>query len=96
MNIIKASLKYKAVTLSVLLLLFAVGVNSLLTMPRREDPKITIRQGLVIAFFPGANSAQVNGRLISTSPYQDFLPYIIVALKSSRARPLVKLALMST
>jgi multidrug efflux pump subunit AcrB len=59
MNIIKASLKYKHVTLSVLLLLFAVGVNSLLTMPRREDPKITIRQGLVIAYFPGANSIQV-------------------------------------
>jgi multidrug efflux pump subunit AcrB len=63
MNIIKASLKYKAVTLSVLLLLFAVGVNSLLTMPRREDPKITIRQGLVIAFFPGANSAQVEDQV---------------------------------
>lgn len=63
MNIIKASLKYKAVTLSVLLLLFAVGVNSLLTMARREDPKITIRQGLVIAFFPGANSAQVEDQV---------------------------------
>ena len=63
MNIIKASLKYKHVTLSVLLLLFAVGVNSLLNMPRREDPKITIRQGLVIAFFPGANSAQVEDQV---------------------------------
>ncbi|WDF75538.1 efflux RND transporter permease subunit [Mucilaginibacter sp. KACC 22773] len=63
MNIIKASLKYKPVTLSVLLLLFAVGVNSLLNMPRREDPKITIRQGLVIASFPGANSAQVEDQV---------------------------------
>lgn len=63
MNIIKASLKYKHVTLSVLFLLFAVGVNSLLNMPRREDPKITIRQGLVIAFFPGANSAQVEDQV---------------------------------
>jgi multidrug efflux pump subunit AcrB len=63
MNIIKASLKYKQVTLSVLLLLFAVGVNSLLNMPRREDPKITIRQGLVIASFPGANSAQVEDQV---------------------------------
>jgi multidrug efflux pump subunit AcrB/outer membrane protein TolC len=63
MNIIQASLKYKHVTLSVLLLLFAVGVNSLLNMPRREDPKITIRQGLVVAFFPGANSAQVEDQV---------------------------------
>jgi len=63
MNIIKASLKYKHVTLSVLFLLFAVGVNSLMNMPRREDPKITIRQGLVIAFFPGANSTQVEDQV---------------------------------
>ena len=63
MNIIQASLKYKHVTLSVLLLLFAVGINSLLNMPRREDPKITIRQGLVVAYFPGANSAQVEDQV---------------------------------
>jgi multidrug efflux pump subunit AcrB len=63
MNIIKASLKYKHVTLSVLLLLFAVGVDSLLNMPRREDPKITIRQGLVIASYPGANSTQVEDQV---------------------------------
>ncbi|MFF5383368.1 efflux RND transporter permease subunit [Pedobacter suwonensis] len=59
MNFIEAALKYKHVTLAVLLMLFAVGVNSLLNMPRREDPKITIRTGLVIASFPGASSTQV-------------------------------------
>jgi multidrug efflux pump subunit AcrB len=63
MNFVKASLKYKQVTVSVLLLLFIVGVNSLLNMPRREDPKITIRQGLVIAYFPGASSAQVEDQV---------------------------------
>ncbi|WEA00631.1 efflux RND transporter permease subunit [Mucilaginibacter sp. SJ] len=59
MNFIEVALKYKQVTLAVLLMLFAVGVNSLLNMPRREDPKITIRTGLVIASFPGASAAQV-------------------------------------
>ena len=63
MNFIKASLKYKQVTVSVLLLFFFVGVNSLLNMPRREDPKITVRQGLVIAYFPGASSAQVEDQV---------------------------------
>jgi multidrug efflux pump subunit AcrB len=63
MNFVKASLKYKQVTVSVLLLLFIVGVNSLLNMPRREDPKITVRQGLVIAYFPGASSAQVEDQV---------------------------------
>ncbi len=63
MNFVKSSLKYPQVTLSVLLLVFAIGVNSLLHMPRREDPKITIRQGLVLAFYPGANSAQVEDQV---------------------------------
>lgn len=63
MNLIEASLKYKHVTLTILLLLFAVGIESLLNMPRREDPKITIRQGLVLAYFPGANSAQVEDQV---------------------------------
>ncbi len=63
MNFIEAALKYKHVTLSVLLMLFAVGVHSLFNMPRREDPKITIRQGLVIAFYPGANPLQVEDQV---------------------------------
>jgi multidrug efflux pump subunit AcrB len=63
MNIIKTSLQYKHVTLSVLFLLFAVGIDSLLNMPRREDPKITVRQGLVVAYFPGANSVQVEDQV---------------------------------
>ncbi len=63
MNIIQGSLKYKQVTISVLLLLFVVGVQSLLNMPRREDPRITIRNGLVVAFYPGADAAQVEDQV---------------------------------
>jgi len=59
MNFVKTALKYKQVTITVLLMTFAVGIYSLLTMPRREDPKITNPQGLVIAFYPGATAAQV-------------------------------------
>ena len=63
MNLVKASLKHKQVTLSVLLFMFCVGVYSLLNMPRREDPKIIIRQGLVIAYYPGADAVQVEDQL---------------------------------
>lgn len=59
MNFVKKSLKYPQVTISVLLLTFLVGVYSLLYMPRREDPKIQVRIGQVIAYYPGANSLQV-------------------------------------
>jgi len=59
MNFVKASLKYKQVTLTVLFLVFAVGIYSLLTMPRREDPKLTVPIGLVTVYYPGATAAQV-------------------------------------
>lgn len=63
MNFVKSSLKYKQVTISVLALFFIIGVYSLFNMPRREDPKITIKQALVIAYYPGANSTQVEEQL---------------------------------
>jgi multidrug efflux pump subunit AcrB len=63
MNFVKASLKYRQVTFTVLLLMFAFGVYSLLNMPRREDPRITIPAGLVIAYFPGADAAQVEAQV---------------------------------
>lgn len=59
MNFVRKSLKYPQVTVSVLLILFAVGTYSLLEMPRREDARIRIRVGQVIAFYPGADSLQV-------------------------------------
>jgi multidrug efflux pump subunit AcrB/outer membrane protein TolC len=63
MNFVKTSLKYPQVSLTVLILVFIVGVYSLLHMPRREDPKITIRTGLILAYFPGANSMQVEDQV---------------------------------
>jgi multidrug efflux pump subunit AcrB len=63
MNFVKTSLKNRQVTFTVLLLLFAFGVWSLINMPRREDPKITIPGGLVLAYFPGADAAQVEDQV---------------------------------
>ena len=63
MNPIRASLRYPQVTLVITAMLVAAGVAAFLTMPRREDPKITIRQGLVIALYPGATSEQVEDQV---------------------------------
>jgi multidrug efflux pump subunit AcrB/outer membrane protein TolC len=56
---VKASLQHRQVTLSILAIVFAFGIYSLLTMPRREDPKMTMPQGLVVTYYPGATAAQV-------------------------------------
>lgn len=52
-------LRYPQVTLILTALLFGWGGWALLTMPRREDPKITIRVGIIAALYPGATSEQV-------------------------------------
>lgn len=52
-------LRYRQVTLVLTAILFAAGLYSLLTMPRREDPKITVRIGVMALLYPGATSEQV-------------------------------------
>ncbi len=64
MNPVKASLRYPMVTTILTALAVGVGVNALLTMPRTEDPSITIRRGLVLAAYPGATSEQVEKEVI--------------------------------
>ncbi|HQH22794.1 MAG TPA: efflux RND transporter permease subunit [Bacteroidales bacterium] len=71
MNFVKASIKHRQVTFTILFLLFAFGLNSLINMPRREDPRMTIPAGLVIAYLPGANVYQVEDQL--TSRLEDFI-----------------------
>lgn len=71
MNFVKASLKYRQVTISVLLMVFVVGVYSLLTMPRREDPLIASPLGLVVAYYPGATAIQVEEQL--TTRVEEYL-----------------------
>ena len=71
MNVVKASLKHRQVTFPVLLLMFAVGVWSLINMPRREDPKIVIPGGLVLAYYPGANAIQVEEQV--TRKLEEFI-----------------------
>jgi multidrug efflux pump subunit AcrB len=59
MNPIKGSLRYPLVTSILAAMAVSVGIHAFLTMPRTEDPSITIRQGLLLAAYPGATSEQV-------------------------------------
>jgi multidrug efflux pump subunit AcrB/outer membrane protein TolC len=63
MNPVRASLRFPQVTLVLAAMLFMGGVTKFLTMPRREDPKITIRTGLVIAEYPGATAEEVESQV---------------------------------
>jgi multidrug efflux pump subunit AcrB len=62
-NPVRAALRYPQVTLVLAGMLFAAGLYSLLTMPRREDPMITIHTGIVATVYPGATSAEVEDQV---------------------------------
>src|SRR3954462_14606525 len=59
MNPVRAALRNRPVVFVLTTFAVLFGVRALLTMPRREDPKITIRTGLVLARYPGASASQV-------------------------------------
>ena len=63
MNPVRAALRYPQVTLVLSGILFVAGFYALLTMPRREDPKITIRTGIVAAIYPGATTREMEDQV---------------------------------
>lgn len=63
MNPVRAALRYPQVTLFLSAVVFLVGVYSMARMSRREDPDITIRSGVVVAFYPGATSQEVEDQV---------------------------------
>src|SRR5271165_7202172 len=63
MNLVRASLRYPQVTVAMVIMLVLTGVYALLHMPRREDPKIHVRMGVVAAFYPGASAAEIENQV---------------------------------
>jgi multidrug efflux pump subunit AcrB/outer membrane protein TolC len=63
MNPIRAALQNRSVVLVLTGFAVLLGIGALFTMPRREDPKITIRTGLVLARYPGASAQQVEDQV---------------------------------
>ena len=59
MNAVRAALRNRPVVFVLTAFAVVLGIRALLTMPRREDPKITIRTGLVLARYPGASALQM-------------------------------------
>lgn len=62
-NIIELAMKHKQIAIILTGILVALGIFSLMVMPRNEFPEFTIRQGLIIGVYPGANSEQVEDQL---------------------------------
>ena len=59
MNWLKWPLEHYPITLLIVVILFVLGIYGMYVMPKDEFPAFTIRQGVVIAVYPGATSEEV-------------------------------------
>jgi multidrug efflux pump subunit AcrB len=70
-SMIEWAMKNKAFPLALASVFVVIGLLGLFNMPRNEFPEFTIRQGLVMGFYPGANSQEVEEQL--TAKVEKFL-----------------------
>lgn len=68
---VEFSVKYKSIIILVVTFMALFGVYALTKMPKQEFPQFSIRQGLVVAVYPGASSDQVEEQV--TQPLEEFL-----------------------
>jgi multidrug efflux pump subunit AcrB len=59
MNVVRFSLRHPQVAIVLSAVALVLGIQALVKMPRREDPKIPFRLGVVVAHYPGATAEQV-------------------------------------
>ena len=59
MNWLKWPLEHYSISLLIILILFVMGIYGMYVMPKDEFPHATIRQGVVIAVYPGATSEEI-------------------------------------
>ncbi len=52
-------MRYSSIMILAVVAFVAIGIYSLVTMPKQEFPEFTIRQGVVVALYPGASASQI-------------------------------------
>jgi len=70
-GLLESVMHYKSIMLLIVGILVAFGIFSLFVMPKNEFPSYTIRQGVIVGVYPGANTKDVEQQL--TKPLENFL-----------------------
>ena len=71
LGIVESAMRYRQIVFLITGLLVILGIYGLFVMPRQEFPTFTIRQGLVIAAYPGANAKEVEEQV--TNKVENYL-----------------------
>ena len=61
----KFFIERKTLFWSVIFLIIAVGVMAFMTMPKLEDPAVTVKQASVVVIYPGADTKRVEKDVVS-------------------------------
>lgn len=70
-NFIATAMKHNKIVLLLIATLMIFGVYALFKMPKQEFPNFTIRQGVVVAVYPGATSTEIEEQV--AKPLENFL-----------------------
>ena len=71
MNLPRYALMHRPIILAFIVVFLVVGTFNFTTMPRREDPEITIRDALIVTSWPGAPATHVEELI--TDPIEDVI-----------------------
>ncbi len=69
--IVRIGLKYHRVVILLTAILIAFGIYALKEMNKNEFPNFTIRQGVVVAVYPGASPSQIEQEVLK--PLEDYI-----------------------
>ena len=71
MSWLKWPLEHYPISLLIISIMFVMGIYGMYVMPKDEFPHVTIRQGVVVAVYPGATSEEVEQQV--TRPLERYL-----------------------
>ena len=70
-GVIEWAMSHRQIVILVVVLMMIFGAYSLKVMPKQEFPGFTIRQGVVVAVYPGTTSSQIEAQL--AKPLENFI-----------------------
>lgn len=70
-NIVEWAMHYRQIVIFVTSVLVAFGVFALVKINKNEFPDFTVRQGVVVAVYPGASSAEIEEQV--TKPLENYI-----------------------
>lgn len=70
-NIVESAMHYHSIVVFITLCMIAFGIYGLIDMKKNEFPNTTIRQGVVVAVYPGATAEDVEEQV--TKPLENYI-----------------------